>query len=632
MKQHRLIFLQTVSFCFSLLAMSLDGFSQKPSVVPLDSLITVGYATGNIKNLSGSVEKITELQMNRDQILNPLDAIRGRVPGLTIQKGTNGTATLDAVRLRGTTSLTSGNDPLIIVDGVFGDLNMLSSIYPTDIESFTILKDASETAQYGSRGASGVIEVTTKKGVSGKNRISYNGSFGIATVYKNLKMLPAGAFRQVAAEQGISILDLGNNTDFQKEIEQTGFQQNHHIAFYGGSDASNYRVSLGYVDRQGVILNEDMKNFTSNMNMTQKIFGDFIRCELGMFGSVQKNHNLFDYQKTFYSAATFNPTFPNHKNTETGSWDQITNASQITNPLAWMEVKDHDATSHISTHAKLTFNLLDELKLVMFGSYTYNIVENSQYLPTSVWAHGQAYKGTQKMESLLGNLMLTYKKNWRKHYFDVLALAELQKETYTGYYTTVTNFSTDLFGYDNLQAGAVRLWEGTNSYYEEPHLASFMGRFNYTYADRYILTVNARTDASSKFGNNHKWGFFPSVSAAWAVSEEKFMKRIPLVDNLKLRVGYGLAGNQNGIDSYTTLRLVRPNGVVPVGNSAVVTLGEMQNINPDLKWEVKHTFNAGADLGMFGNRLLFSINYYNSKTTDMLYLYNVSVPPFAYNT
>lgn len=606
--------------------------AQKPGLVPLDSLITVGYATGSIKNLSGSVEKITELQMNRDQITNPLDAIRGRVPGLTIQRGTNGQAALDAVRLRGTTSLTSGNDPLIIVDGVFGDLNMLTSIYPTDIESFTILKDASETAQYGSRGASGVIEVTTKKGISGKTRVSYNGSFGITSVYKNLSMLSANGFRQVAGERGLSILDLGNNTDFQKEIEQTGFQQNHHIAFYGGSDASSYRVSLGYVDRQGVIQNQDMRNFTSNMNMSQNIFGNFIRCELGMFGSVQKNHNLFDYQKTFYSAATFNPTFPNHKNTETGSWDQITSASQITNPLAWMEVKDHDATSHISTHARLTFNLMDDLKLVMFGAYTYNIVENSQYLPTSVWAHGQAYKGTKKMESLLGNLMLSYKKNWRKHFFDVLALAELQKETYTGYYTTVTNFSSDQFGYDNLQAGAIRLWEGTNSYYEEPHLASFMGRFNYTYADRYILTVNARTDASSKFGSNHKWGFFPSVSAAWAVSEEEFMKRIPLVDNLKLRVGYGLAGNQNGIDSYTTLGLVRPNGVVPVGNSAVVTLGEMQNINPDLKWEVKHTFNAGADLGMFGNRLLLSVNYYNSKTTDMLYLYNVSVPPFTYNT
>ena len=632
MKQHHTTHLRFSLLCLFSLFLFSDVVAQKSGLVPLDSLITVGYATGSIKNLSGSVEKITELQMNRDQITNPLDAIRGRVPGLTIQRGTNGQAALDAVRLRGTTSLTSGNDPLIIVDGVFGDLNMLTSIYPTDIESFTILKDASETAQYGSRGASGVIEVTTKKGISGKTRVSYNGSFGITSVYKNLSMLSANGFRQVAGERGLSILDLGNNTDFQKEIEQTGFQQNHHVAFYGGSDASSYRVSLGYVDRQGVIQNQDMKNFTSNMNMSQNIFGNFIRCELGMFGSVQKNHNLFDYQKTFYSAATFNPTFPNHKNTETGSWDQITSASQITNPLAWMEVKDHDATSHISTHARLTFNLMDDLKLVMFGAYTYNIVENSQYLPTSVWAHGQAYKGTKKMESLLGNLMLSYKKNWRKHFFDVLALAELQKETYTGYYTTVTNFSSDQFGYDNLQAGAIRLWEGTNSYYEEPHLASFMGRFNYTYADRYILTVNARTDASSKFGSNHKWGFFPSVSAAWAVSEEEFMKRIPLVDNLKLRVGYGLAGNQNGIDSYTTLGLVRPNGVVPVGNSAVVTLGEMQNINPDLKWEVKHTFNAGVDLGMFGNRLLLSVNYYNSKTTDMLYLYNVSVPPFTYNT
>ena len=632
MKQHHTTHLRFFLLCLFSLFLFSDVVAQKPGLVPLDSLITVGYATGSIKNLSGFVEKITELQMNRDQITNPLDAIRGRVPGLTIQRGTNGQAALDAVRLRGTTSLTSGNDPLIIVDGVFGDLNMLTSIYPTDIESFTILKDASETAQYGSRGASGVIEVTTKKGISGKTRVSYNGSFGITSVYKNLSMLSANGFRQVADERGLSILDLGNNTDFQKEIEQTGFQQNHHVAFYGGSDASSYRVSLGYVDRQGVIQNQDMRNFTSNMNMSQNIFGNFIRCELGMFGSVLKNHNLFDYQKTFYSAATFNPTFPNHKNTETGSWDQITSASQITNPLAWMEVKDHDATSHISTHARLTFNLMDDLKLVMFGAYTYNIVENSQYLPTSVWAHGQAYKGTKKMESLLGNLMLSYKKNWRKHFFDVLALAELQKETYTGYYTTVTNFSSDQFGYDNLQAGAIRLWEGTNSYYEEPHLASFMGRFNYTYADRYILTVNARTDASSKFGSNHKWGFFPSVSAAWAVSEEEFMKRIPLVDNLKLRVGYGLAGNQNGIDSYTTLGLVRPNGVVPVGNSAVVTLGEMQNINPDLKWEVKHTFNAGADLGMFGNRLLLSVNYYNSKTTDMLYLYNVSVPPFTYNT
>ena len=632
MKQHRIICIPTLTFALLLMFTPSILQAQDKPVFPIDSLITVGYATGNKKNISGSVEKITELGMNKDQITNPLEAIRGRVPGLTIQKGTNGPAALDAVRLRGTTSLTSGNDPLIIVDGVFGDLSMLTSIYPTDIESFTILKDASETAQYGSRGASGVIEITTKKGIRGKTRVSYNGSFGISSVYKNLEMLSGNEFRNLARQQGVAILDKGNETDFLQEIEQTGLQQNHHVAFYGGTDVSSYRVSLGFMDRQGIILNEDMKNFTSNMNMTQHVFDDFLVCELGMFGSIQKNHNLFDLQKTFYSAATFNPTYPNHRNPETDSWDQITNASQITNPLAWMEVKDHDATSHISTHARLTFNLFRELKLILFGSYTYNIVENSQYLPTAVWAHGQAYKGTKKMESLLGNLMLTYKKKWNKHYFDVLALAELQKETYSGFYTTVTNFNTDQFGYNNLQAGAIRLWEGTNSYFEQPRLASFLGRFNYTFADRYIFTVNARTDASSKFGANHKWGFFPSVSGAWVVSEEKFMKRIPLVDNLKLRIGYGLAGNQSGIDSYTTLNLVKPNGVVPVGSSQVVTLGNMRNTNPDLKWEVKRTFNAGVDLGMFGNRLLFSLNYYNSKTSDMLYLYNVSVPPFTYNT
>lgn len=214
MKQHRIIHIPTFVLALFLVFTTSVLRAQDKPVWLADSLITVGYATGNKKNISGSVEKITELGMNKDQITNPLEAIRGRVPGLTIEKGTNGPAALDAVRLRGTTSLTSGNDPLIIVDGVFGDLSMLTSIYPTDIESFTILKDASETAQYGSRGASGVIEITTKKGIRGKTRVSYNGSFGISSVYKNLEMLSGSEFRNLAQQQGISILDKGNETNF----------------------------------------------------------------------------------------------------------------------------------------------------------------------------------------------------------------------------------------------------------------------------------------------------------------------------------------------------------------------------------------------------------------------------------
>ena len=614
---------------FLLVVLCGNTFAQKIPVIPLDldSLITVGYATGSLKTLSGSVEKITEKQMNKDQVTNPLEAIRGRVPGLTIQRGTNGPAALDAVRLRGTTSLTSGNDPLIIVDGVFGDLSMLTSIYPTDIESFTILKDASETAQYGSRGASGVIEVTTKKGMQGRTQVAYNGSFGISTVYKNLKMLSGDEFRSVASERGISILDKGNNTNFQKEIQQTGLQQNHHVAFYGGSSTSSYRVSLGFMDRQGVILNEDMKNFTSNMNMNQKMFDGFFDCELGMFGSILKNHNLVDYQKTFYSAATFNPTYPNHKDPVTNSWDGITTASQITNPLAWMQVDDDDATSHISTHARFTFNLMKELKLVLFGAHTYNIVENSQYLPTSVWANGQAYKGTKKMESLLGNMMLTYKKGWKKHFFDVLALAELQKETYTGYYTTVSNFSTDKFGYNNLQAGAVRLWEGTNSYYEQPRLASFMGRFNYTYADRYVLTLNARTDASSKFGANHKWGFFPSASVGWMLTNEEFMNPLKKVLNeFKIRASWGELGDLSAASQYYANNeqyyfqsgYQYPGTPMNFGDRTIYGLNPTLNPNPDFTWATSSMINAGVDFKLWNGLL--------SGSADVFYRQRKGLP------
>ena len=616
----------------SILFLFLPFWNSRAQMILLpDSTKKTDYLQGNYKTPYDPTEKITESGMNKDQIIHPLEAINGRVPGLTIQRGTNGPAVLEAVRLRGTTSLIGDNDPLIIVDGVFGDLNMLTSIYPTDIESFSVLKDASETAQYGSRGASGVIEITTKRGAKGKASVYYNGSFGITSAYKRVDMLSGDGFRETAQALGISILDKGYNTNFQKEIEQTGFQQSHNIAFYGGGDLSNYRVSLGYIQREGVILHEKMKIFTSNMNMSQQMFDELLLCEIGMFGSIQNNRNLFDYQKTFYSAASFNPTFPNYKDPATNSWDQITNASQITNPLAWMEVKDKDNVAYLSTHARLTFQILPELKARLFGAYTYNMAERSQYLPTSVWAQGQAYKGTDKNESLLGNVSMQYTKKWKIHALDALALAEIQQDTYSGYCTTVTGFSTDELGDDNLQSGAMRPWEGTLSYYSRPRTLSFLGRINYTLLDRYVLLCNARTDASSKFGDHHKWGFFPSVSAAWILSKESFMRDVTLIDNLKLRIGYGLAGSQGGIGSYNTLRLVKPNGVVPAGNTSTVTLSKARNANPDLKWEVKHTFNTGFDLAMFENRLLLSMDYYYSKTTDMLYVYNVSVPPFPYN-
>ena len=595
-----------------------------------DTIVSVGYATGDVGSFTGSVKKLDERQMNnKDQATSALDAIRGRVAGMQVER--NGTNALSAVRLRGTTSLTGSNDPLIIVDGVMGDLSLLSSVYPTDIESFTILKDASETTQYGSRGAAGVIEVKTLSGKSGKMRVNYNSSFGISSVYKTLKMMTADQYRNYGRQQHISFVDMNSDTDFQKLIQRTGLTQQHHLAFTGGTDLSNYRVALGYINNETVIKGRGDRSFMSNMNMTQMMFDGFLRVDIGMFSSIGKQRRIFDEQKLFYSAAAWNPTFPDHRNSS-GGWDGYASASQINNPQALLEENDHTENSHISTHAKLTFNLLPSLKFTLFGAYSYDVDQQMQYLPTSVWNKGQAYRSTAKHENILANAILSYNKKVNVHAFGLTALAEIQKDTYRGYHTTVTNFSTDLLGYDNLAAGALRPWNGTGSLYEQPKMTSFMGRANYTLADKYIFSFTARADGSSKFGDNHKWGFFPAVSGAWVISKEPFMQAQDIINDLKLNMGYGLSGNQAGIDSYTTLSLVSPNGFIPANNGNIVSFTTLKNINPVLKWEVSKTFNIGLDAQFLHQRLLFSVNYYNTKVTDMLYPYSVSSPPFTYTT
>ncbi|MBP5688573.1 MAG: SusC/RagA family TonB-linked outer membrane protein [Muribaculaceae bacterium] len=595
-----------------------------------DSTAIVGYAKGGTS--AGSVETITEGDMNRDQVSTALDAINGRVAGLTITRSDNGVAALNAVRVRGTTSLTGGNDPLIIIDGVMGDLTTLSSIYPADIESFTILKDASETAQYGSRGASGVIEVVTKKGSAGKASISYNGSYGFCKVFKNLNMLNASDYVSQVKARGLMLIDHGFDTNWQKAIEQTAFLQDHHIAFAGGGKDNGYRVSLGYVDHAGVILHEKSRNFISNMSMYQSMWDGLLKIDLGMFGNLQKNKtSIYDVQKTFYSAATFNPTFEAAKNAS-GGYDGFAYSNQINHPMALMDSRTNDNTTHISTHAKLSFRLAQGLDLSFFGAYSHTEIERQQYLPTSIWAHGQAYRSTAKNEQLLGNIVLTYDMAHEKHHLNALALAEAERDKYNGFFTTTTNFNNDAVGFDAIQAGALTLWEGTGSYSSAPSLVAFMGRVSYDYDNRYSLTVTARTDGSSKFGDNHKWGFFPSISASWTLSHEQFLRNLAWLDNLKLRAGYGLAGNQGGIDSYSSAAYAQPAGIAPVGNAALVAFATLRNVNPDLKWEVKRTFNVGIDASFLAGRLFTSIDYYTSRTSDMLYNYGVPVPPFTYSS
>jgi TonB-linked SusC/RagA family outer membrane protein len=602
----------------------------------LDDVVVIGYAVGSKRTVSGAIQRVGREEMNAGIVANPLQAIKGRVAGVNIQKMGGDPTLSPAIRVRGTTSLTGGNDPLVIIDGVFGDLAMLNAISPSDIESFTVLKDASETAQYGSRGASGVLVVTTVKGKIGVKSLSYEGVFGIETVYKNLKMLNAAQYRAVAAERGLPILDKGYDTNFIEEIQRTGYTQNHRVSFSNGNDDYNYRASIGMIDQQGIIKNNDMKNFTSKLDATQIMFDNKIKIEFGLFGSMKKSSYINDYQKIFYSAASFNPTYPNFINPDTGVWDENADANEVQNPLGQLDINDREVNSFVNTNARITWTMIKGLKLSVFGSYTYNVKENKKYIPMAIKAEqssrGEAALNDNKSEAIMGNVMLNYNKAIDKHYFDLLALAEVQKNTYAGFGATIRGFSTDAFGYNNLKAGAVWKWGDSTSYANDNKLSSFMGRFNYVYDDKYIATVNLRTDGSSKVGANNKWAFFPSASLAWLVSDEAFMKNIKRISQLKLRAGYGLSGNQDAISSYNSLSLMGPNGITTVDGIPYITMGVERNYNPDLKWEVKKTFDIGFDLGLFNDRLMVVFDYYNSKTTDLLYNYDVKVPPFTYPT
>ena len=578
---------------------------------------------------NGSVDQVTEDRMNKGLVTNPISALSGQAAGVNVSNADNRMAMLSSVRVRGTTSLTGGNDPLVVIDGVTADLATLSSIYPADIESFTILKNASETAQYGSRGASGVIQVKTKTGHGGQFHISYDGNIGFQSVYKNIDMLDRAGYIQTAKDLGLYYNDGGFDTDFPSAITRTGVVQNHHVAFSGGTEQSNYRASVGLMDHQTVIRDRSFNNFVAKLDLTQKAFDDRLTIDLGVFGSSQRNKYIVDQQDLFYSAAAQNPTYS--EGMTDGAWKKNTTALWINHPFAVLQKKDHDKMLSFNSHLQLAFDILPGLKATAFGSYSFNSTENMQYFPTWVWAQGQAYRGEKKAEDWLANLKLDYSHTWGIHQLQLTAMGEYQQNNLSGFYTTVRGFTTNNFGYDNLMAGALRPYGGTGSSYEKPILVSFMAGAKYTLMDRYTLSVNARYDGSSMMGENDRWGFFPSISGEWDIKKEPFMANVYWLTQLKLRSGYGVSGNLGGIASFYSLQMLQPTGVVPLNGASVVTLGYTQNANPDLRWESRSSFNIGVDLGVWNNRLVMTAEYYYSKTTDMLYMYDVSVPPFAYN-
>ena len=587
--------------------------------------------SARIAEMFGSADVVTRERMNKGLVMNPITALGGQSAGVNVQSGgADRMAMLSSVRIRGTTSLTGGNDPLVIIDGVSADLATLSTIYPADIESFTILKNAAETAKYGSRGASGVILVTTRKGRGGQFQISYDGNVGLESAYKFLPMLSGKEYASTARLMGLIFNDGGCDTDFERAITRVGTVQSHHVAFSGGSDKQNYRASLGYMNHYTVIKTNRNENFSAKLDLSQLAFDDKLHIDMGVFGSTQKNFNVPNVQQLCYSAATHNPTFPKVRNAQ-GKWDLNTTASQIASPMALLLQDNDERSLNFNTHLRLTADVMSGLRFGVFGAYSFNSTELAQFLPTWVAAQGQAYRSEHKSEGWLMNAELDYSHTWSVHSLKIHFLGEYQRNRQTGFWTQVRGFTVNDFGYHNLGAGSLRPYGGTGSRYEVPSLASVMANVSYCLMERYTATITTRADGSSMIGRQNRWGVFPSASLEWDVKREMFMHNLCWLSMLKLRLGYGMSGNLGGIGSYNSLRLVGPSGIVPLSGSPTVTMGIVHNANPDLKWETKSTFNIGADMGFVNNRVVLTAEYYYSKTRDMLYLYDVPVPPYTYD-
>ena len=579
-----------------------------------------------------TIIKMADNHSSRGGVNNALDVLSGQAAGVNVtSNGLDRMAMLNSVRVRGTTSIIGGNDPLVLIDGVTSDVLTLSTIYPADIESFKILKNAAETAMYGSRGASGVIEVKTKKGTGRGFQISYEGNIGFEQMYKHLDMLNAEKYVATAKALGIYCNDGGFNTDNYKVITRTGMVNNHYLAFSGGTPQSNYRASFGVMDHNTIIKRMGYNVFVAKVDVTQKAFNDKLTGDFGVFGSSFKNHDIFDTQMLFYSAACQNPTFPAGTD-KNGNWVKNESATHINPPGILLDEKNDSKDLNFDAHIKLSYDFNPNWRISTFASYLYGSTENGMFCPTWVWAQGNVYRGEFKKEEWLGNVALSFKKQFGIHKISAEASSEYRKLTKTAFWVYAKGIPTNDFGYNNLGATAARPYGGTESTYEDQSLASVMGSVTYTLLDRYTVSANARGDGSSMVGDNNTWGFFPSVSFTWDMKKEAFLANIKPLSMLKLRTGFGQAGNLGGISAYTTMNTVRQNGIVPVNSSPTVTLGMVRNNNPDLKWETKKTFNIGADIGLFANRLMLTAEYYYSKTSDMLYAYEVPVPPFAFNT
>lgn len=622
----------------------------KPVNAALSDFVVVGYGTSRKKDITGSVASVAMNEQEKTPVIGTEQLLEGRVSGVQITQNQSQPGAIFSVRIRGTNSINSSSSPLFVVDGYAGgnggDLN------PSDILSIDVLKDASATAIYGSRGANGVIMITTKRGSLNAPKVSIDAYTGMQQIGKKYKMMDAkhyGVYSNTVHEENNNlnntsdplpftqsqINSLGKGTDWQDAIFRKASISNYSIAFNGGNADSKHYLSFNFFDQKGIITASDYKRGIVRFNLDQNVGS---RLKIGVSSQIGYSYQNMttvntsggaDQPSVLWDAVRFNPMLPVRDST--GAYTYVNGpagvGAPIGNPVAYInEAKDGFYNLNVFINAFGEYEILKGLKFrTSFGA---NYVSSGEeaFVPTDIFASsgiGRASQSSARNYNWLNENTLTYDGVFNKIHAINLTGGFTLQNWYTKAFTAgITNLSTNNLGPYNFGIG---IPSAPTSYYGENSLVSYFGRANYRLMDKYLFTFTMRADGSSRFGANDKWGYFPSGAFAWHLSQENFVKNINAVSDLKLRMSYGITGNQE-IGSYNSLSQFVSNqyslGVTP---SLVVGVSAANIANPDLKWESTASSDLGLDLGLWNNRLYITTDFYYKKTSNLLLLVNIPI-------
>lgn len=608
----------------------------------LDEVVVVGYGKVSRKDVTSSITTVSADDMNVGAYSNAMDALQSRVPGLTITSSSDPNSD-PSIILRGASTLRSGaaQQPFYVIDGVPGA--SISLISPNDIESMDVLRDASATSIYGSKAANGVIIINTKRGKVGSTSINYSGYVAVDKVAKNYDMMNAAQWRAYMEEAGktiFSVDDLGADTDWQQEVQRLGVSQNHNVSISGGSNSTSYNASVNYFDNEGVVKGTDKERISARSFLETKAMNDKLTLAFNLNLSHTNQNNAPSGPNGVYDAMSYYLPISTIYDKD-GDFFENPEKSQYYNPVALVEENiNNTVTKQMMGNVKLNYEIIKGLNYTLSGSYENDQISNNQYNYSgsmlAVGMDGKAVRSSYENRNKVLETYINFDRTFAdRHKVSLMAGYSWEEGSNgDGFQVTAYSFDGDDLTYNNLGAASSVDMNGFGAtYLSTLRIISFFGRANYSFDNKYLLQASVRRDGSSAFGVNNRWATFPSVSAAWRLSEEDFIKDLDIFYDLKLRAGYGASGNSLGFDVFTATELYGTNGWYQNSNGDIVhSLGAIRNANPDLKWEHTDMFNVGLDFGFFGGRLGGTIEYYNKETKDLINTVSVSTTEYIYDT